>query len=417
MIPVGYVALWIFIFSLPWEAVVITAGTAVVPRLTGAVALGSAVLAVTLTGRLRRWHLFHIAALLFVLLAGLNLFFFTQGRVPAKYYTFVQLFLVLWMIWEIARSRRAVHGLLLAYVLGAYVAALLTVMVFHSHAGALRRYAAGDFNPNWLAMTLVLAVPMAWYLSTVFQQRLLRLVCRAYLPVGLLAVGLTGSRGGMLTAAVALMIVPLSMTRLTLGRLIAAMVTLGLTATVAVIYVPQKVVDRLATTSNAVSTGSFGGRFRFWNAGLEAFAHKPFLGYGPGGFIRAIYPILGSESLVAHNSFISVLVEEGLIGLLFYVAMMVAVLRAVLRLPRFERRFALVLLVTLLIAMLPTSWEDRKPVWFILAALLGLSQAPIPARASAQGQAPMSQPAVRPATEMRPQRPGPRPRASSEASG
>lgn len=417
MIPVGYVALWIFIFSLPWEGVIVTGGTAVVPKLTGMIAVASAALAVTLTGRLRRWHLFHVAALLFVLVAGVNLFFTApQGHIPAKYYTFVQLFLVLWMIWEIARSPRAVHGLLLAYVSGAYVAALLTLTVLHSHGAAMRRYVAGDFDPNDLAMTLTLAVPMAWYLGTVFQKRVLRLFCRAYLPLGLLAVGLTGSRGGMLTAGVALMIVPLSMTKLTPGRLIAAMITLAITATVAATYVPEKVVERLATTSSDISRLSFGGRFKFWVAGLEAFTQKPLMGYGTGGFVRAIYPILGSVSLVAHNSFISLLVEEGIVGLLLYVTMMLAVLGAVLRLPKFDRRFALLLLATLFVAMSPLTWEDRKPVWFILAALLGLSQATLAARASAQGQAPASQPPVRPPTEIRP-RPGPRPRASWEARG
>lgn len=417
MIPVGYVALWIFIFSLPWEGVIVTGGTAVVPKLTGMIAVASAALAVTLTGRLRRWHLFHVAALLFVLVAGVNLFFTApQGHIPAKYYTFVQLFLVLWMIWEIARSPRAVHGLLLAYVSGAYVAALLTLTVLHSHGAAMRRYVAGDFDPNDLAMTLTLAVPMAWYLGTVFQKRVLRLFCRAYLPLGLLAVGLTGSRGGMLTAGVALMIVPLSMTKLTPGRLIAAMLTLAITATVAANYVPEKVVERLATTSSDISRLSFGGRFKFWVAGLEAFTQKPLMGYGTGGFVRAIYPILGSVSLVAHNSFISLLVEEGIVGLLLYVTMMLAVLGAVLRLPKFDRRFALLLLATLFVAMSPLTWEDRKPVWFILAALLGLSQATLAARASAQGQAPASPAPVRPATEIR-QRPGPRPRASWEARG
>lgn len=417
MIPVGYVALWIFIFSLPWEGVIVTGGTAVVPKLTGMIAVASAALAVTLTGRLRRWHLFHVAALLFVLVAGVNLFFTApQGHIPAKYYTFVQLFLVLWMIWEIARSPRAVHGLLLAYVSGAYVAALLTLTVLHSHGAAMRRYVAGDFDPNDLAMTLTLAVPMAWYLGTVFQNRVLRLFCRAYLPFGLLAVGLTGSRGGMLTAGVALMIVPLSMTKLTPGRLIAAMITLAITATVAATYVPEKVVERLATTSSDISRLSFGGRFKFWVAGLEAFTHKPLMGYGTGGFVRAIYPILGSVSLVAHNSFISLLVEEGIVGLLLYLTMMLAVLGAVLRLPKFDRRFALLLLATLFVAMSPLTWEDRKPVWFILAALLGLSQATLAARASAQGQAPASQPPVGLPTEIRP-RPGPRPRASWQARG
>ena len=49
---------------------------------------------------------------------------------------------------------------------------------------------------------------------------------------------------------------------------------------------------------------------------------------------------------------------------------------AVLRLPVLERRFALVLLATLAVAMLPLTWEDHKQVWFILAVLLGMSQAP-----------------------------------------
>ena len=34
---------------------------------------------------------------------------------------------------------------------------------------------------------------------------------------------------------------------------------------------------------------------------------------------------LGSEALVAHNSFLSVLVEEGLVGLMLYLAMMLSV--------------------------------------------------------------------------------------------
>jgi O-antigen ligase len=83
---------------------------------------------------------------------------------------------------------------------------------------------------------------------------------------------------------------------------------------------------------------------------------------------------------VAHNSFLSVLVEHGIVGFLFYMGMFVAVVVSVLRLPLLERRFALVLLATLGVAMFPLTWEDRRPVWFVLAVLLGLSQTRIAAR-------------------------------------
>jgi len=48
---------------------------------------------------------------------------------------------------------------------------------------------------------------------------------------------------------------------------------------------------------------------------------------------------------------------------------------ALMRLRGLERRFTLVLLATIAVAMLPLSWDDRKTVWFVLAALAGLARA------------------------------------------
>jgi hypothetical protein len=373
---ITYGALWLFIFVLPWEGVIRFGGVSIVSRASGALALGICVLTVVISGKVRRWHPLHFAALAFVLCAGLG-FLFQGGpaqKVTNKYYTFVQLFAMIWMIWEVAKTPRRLQGLTLAYVFGAYAAAIATLVLFRHEAAELRRFAVGGIDPNDLAMKLALAVPMAWYLSGVYQKPWLRLLCRAYLPVGLLALTLTGSRGGLIVAFVALSIIPLSMDRLTAGRLVTALAILMLTGILAAAFVPDVVVHRLATTSNEVESASFGGRFRLWMAGLRAFTYKPLLGYSTGGFIAAIYPQLGAESLVAHNSFISVLVEEGLIGLILYCLMLYAAVAAVMKLPRRERRFGQVLLASLFLAMSPLTWEDVKPVWFILAVVVGLSQ-------------------------------------------
>jgi len=413
---IAYAALWLFVFSVPWEGVIRIGGISIVSRMAGVVALGVTLLAVVIAGRMRRWHVFHIAALLFVLCAGFGLFFFSSTReLPNKFYTYIQLFAVLWMAWELAPSRGALYGLLLAYVMGAYVASVTTVMLYHRQAAVLRRFAVGDVDPNDLAMMLALAVPMAWYLGMVFHRPLLRLVCRAYLPVGLFGLGLTGSRGGMLTAMVALMIVPLSMTKLSPGRLAAAMITLTLSGVLVAVYLPDKVVDRLASTHSSVSSLSLGGRFKLWVAGLEAFVAKPLMGYGTSGFIRAIYPKLGRDSLVAHNSFISLLVEQGLIGFLCYMAMMLVALSTVLRLPRIDRRFGLVLLATLFLAMSPLTWEDRKPVWLVMALLVGLAEASVAMRGGGQGQVPVTGLPVGPPRRVRPPDPAPGPRGRSGA--
>jgi O-antigen ligase len=373
MISLAYAALWMFVFSLPWEGVVRIGGVAVVSRVTGMLALAIALLAIVISARIRRWHTFHIAALLFVIWAGCVLLVSHMPEWPNKFWTFVQLFLVLFMVWELAASWRRVLGLLMAYVFGAYVAAFQTILVYRTTAGALRRFAAGEVDPNDLAMNLVLALPIAWYLGMTYRQPLLRWACRAYLPVGLVAIGLTGSRGGMVATIVALLIVPLTMTKLTPARLAAAIVILGVSGALAVAYVPEKLVQRFATTGTEVQEGSLHGRVDIWKAGIKAFAQRPLMGYGTANFKAAVRP--WGEGQVAHNSYLSVLVEEGLVGFLLYATMFIAVFMARRNLPLLDRRFMLVMLATLGTAMLPLTWEDRKPVWFILAALLGLSQA------------------------------------------
>ena len=377
MSSIAYAVLWLFVFVLPWDGVVRVDNTAILSQTTGILAMGCTVFAVLSSGRLRRWHTFHAAALLFVLTAGFELLvFYSSGpRPPAKFYTYVQLLLMVWMIWELAPSRGRVLNLLLAYVLGAYMASFQTLLLYRSSGGGLRRFAAGGVDPNDLAMTMALGVPMAWYLSNTYRKPVVRWICRGYLPIGVLAIGLTGSRGGLLASIVALTIVPLSMTRLSPGRLAIAIAMLFLSGGLAVVYVPEKIVERLATTSTEVEDLRLGGRFKLWRAGLRALPEHPLLGYGTAGYIRAISPQLGPASQVAHNSFISVLVEQGLIGLGLFLVMFGAAYRATRRLPLLERRFGLVLMATLVVAMLPLTWEHRKPVWFILAAVVGLSQA------------------------------------------
>ena len=381
MTQVAYAFLWVFVFSLPWERFLVLPGVAIISRVTGGLALGLALLAVVVSGRFRRWDKLHIFALLFWLWAGACFLVYHSGdRLPAKYWTYGQLLLVLWMVWELAVTEARQRGLLLAYVLGGYVAALDTLLLYRQHAGAMRRFAAGGADPNDMAMALALALPMAWYLSITARSAFVRWAGRGFVPLGVLAIGLAGSRGGMIAASIALLIVPLSMTKLTPGRMISAMVMLLAAGMLAVTYLPETTIERLSTIGTEVEGGRIGGRGKLWRAGLEAYAYHPITGFGTGHFKSAITPILGPAAQVAHNSFISVLVEQGIVGFLLYMGMLWSALVSVLRLRGVERRFALVLFMTLIVTMTPLTWEDRRVVWIVIAILLGFSQAVLQTR-------------------------------------
>jgi O-antigen ligase len=404
MVSIPYAALWLFVFSLPWQGIIRVGNVAVVGRLLGALALASALMAVVISARFRRWQLFHVAAMLFVIWCGIGVFYFEMPNVPKKFWTFVQLFAVLWMIWELAPTTQRLRGLLAAYLLGAYVSALNTVLLLRT-GEAMRRFAAGGMDPNDLAMTLALAVPTAWYLGITTPRPVFRWIARGYLPIGLLAVILTGSRGGMLTALVGLLIIPLTGARLSPGKMAAAVVLLAAAGGLAVAYVPENIVARLESTGTEVEDARLGGRFKLWVAGANAFMKQPVMGYGTSGFIPAIEPELGPRAQVAHNSFLSVLVEEGLIGFMLYATMLVTAFLSIRRLPALERRFALVLLLTMCTAMMPLTWEDVKAVWFTMALVIGMAHAHDlwSGRAQEQRRPLRATPSVRPRPVPRPQ--------------
>jgi O-antigen ligase len=371
---IAFAALWLFVFAVPWENVLIIPGVGTISRLIGIVAFGLVLLHVLGTTRVRRLESFHLLALLFVLWVCAGAFWATDhGRMELKVQRFIQLLLMVWMLWELATTPKRQRALMVAYVLGAYVAAYKTFGVYYSELGTTNvRFSAPNFDPNDLGMLLALAIPMAWYLGSTLEQPLLRWVSRLYIPVGLVAIGLTASRGALLASIVGLCIIPFTLRRISKGLIIASVPLTLLSVYLIVSFVPKTSWQRFSTTRSEVTEGSLNTRRDIWMAGLQTVQRHPLQGTGPGGFDSAVSPILGSDH-AAHNAFLSVLVEEGLIGLVLYLAMLGIVFLRIWTLPHLERRFQLILLMALFVAMLPLTWEDRKPVWFILGLLVAQS--------------------------------------------
>jgi len=374
--------LWCFVFVLPWDVLTKLPVVGSIPRLVGLAASAVCVLYILARRRVRPPSWFHLFALLFVLWAGATSLWSVDPEATwTVFLTYLQLLVLVWLIWEIAWSPDRQHALLRAYVLGASVAALVTIHNYLSgvtipgvHVGVNAvRFTALNQDVNELGLTLALGLPMAWDVS--LSQARGAWSWRLYLPLAITAILLTGSRGAVLTGLVGLSIIPWTLRRMRLRTKVALYALAAGSLVLASYLVPNASLARIASTRADIEAGYFGGRVPVWLAGLEVAREHPLVGVGAGGYQEAVEPTIHQE-MVAHNVLLSILVEDGTVGLLLFVAMLAALLTPLRHVPSFQRRLSIVLFLTLAVGSMALSWDHRKQFWFVLGVLAAQAAQP-----------------------------------------
>lgn len=375
---VAHALLLMLAFVLPWEDSMVLPGIGSIGRLFSVLLLAASSLALLVPGgiRLRRPSLFLLLALGFVLLSCISLLWsLDPSSTLVQLAIRLQLFLLVFFIWQLVDSPGRRLAVMQAYVLGCCVAALNAVLNYATGSEAVyQRYSASGTDPNEFATILALGIPMAWLIVLSGRHRPLFWPTLLSIPLAVFGVLLTSSRGGALVTLAALACIPLTIAALPRRRrtavwLVAAMGMSGLA-----LAGPQLAdflsssLTRLASTSRELSSGTLNERSEIWSAGFRLLEGHVLRGVGAGAFPEAVAPLVGDPK-VAHNTFISILVELGPLGLLIFVTALLSVALPLLRLPRQEMICYLLLAGTLVLGLLPLTWEGRKVTWFVLALL------------------------------------------------
>jgi putative inorganic carbon (HCO3(-)) transporter len=188
---------------------------------------------------------------------------------------------------------------------------------------------------NYLAATLVLALPLAFY--KIGSRRLLeRLVAIGLVPTFMVGVVLTGSRSGTLALAAVLGLLAWRFRR---RRFSMGVLVVLLLATV--VAAPSHYWSRTETIADYQEERAAESRIELWRAGLRMFLDHPLTGVGQGNFIWVsprytdnYYQIWTGQGYVAHNIFIQFLAEGGLQSLLAFVAFLWVTFRGLRRVRR-----------------------------------------------------------------------------------
>jgi hypothetical protein len=201
--------LLLFAFAIPWEySLDLGEPFGNIARIVGLVLLLAAIPAVLQAGRIRtpgpvQW----LVLALYLWFCGSYFWTIEPLLTLEKMRGYFQEMMIVWLVWEFAETPRDLRSLLQAYVAGAWVLAALTFSNFSSAdaiaAGQIRFVAEGQ-DPNDAARYLDLGFPLAALLLNSESRWRGRILALGYLPIGLVAVLLTASRGGFLAVVVAL---------------------------------------------------------------------------------------------------------------------------------------------------------------------------------------------------------------------
>jgi O-antigen ligase len=367
--------LLLFVFAIPWEySLDVGEPLGNVARIIGLVLLLAAIPAVLQAGRLRTPGLMQWLVLVLYLWFCCSYFWtIDQQATLEKIRGSIQEMMIVWLIWEFAESAHDLLDLIRAFVAGSWVLAGLTLVNFASVeviATNQIRFVATGQDPNDMARFLDLAFPLAALLANCEPRWSGRLLGLGYLPLGLIAVVLTGSRGGFLAALVALGGCALLLVRGRPKTLVAAFFALPLIGVAMWAGVPHETFERLMTIPAQLTSGNLNNRANIWIAGWDAFVRSPWFGTGAGTFVSAA----GMDPQdTAHNTPLSILVGGGLCALSIAVCVMVVAIKSLMRI----RGPLLVALGTALAVWMLTSLaatvEESRTTWLLfgLIALAG----------------------------------------------
>ncbi len=201
-------------------------------------------------------------------------------------------------------------------------------------------------HSNWLAMMILLILPLNVYLLNWTKDRRLKSLVYFALAMELLTLVLTFTRTGLLIGIVLVSLLLLKrLSKITPLRLFACLLALC----VAWVVLPQAYKERVLSPKQYTQSTSVQSRLELQKTAVRYFAEHPFTGLGVGGFgldfihennqtaTTMKYLFKNREVFIGtHNMYLQIACEIGVIGLLLFVLFYGRMLRDI---SRAEQRF------------------------------------------------------------------------------
>lgn len=322
-----------------------------------------------------------------LLFAGVSMLWAADsGQTRFAWGRLFQVAVLLVVTFTAASTREGFRTLVYGYLLASVVTSLYAVGSGNYNVASGRL--AGPIEPDYFASELIPAVIIACFLFTTTRSRRTRWLSAAVIGADISAFVLTQSRGAIVGLAVGLLAAVVFA-----GRAKPRMLALMLVVAAAGLgyYVGYKPAHVFQGGARGGLSATSSGRVDEWRVALRVFGGHPLGGVGFGNyqtvegsyatqtFNLSFVSYIVKDRLVAHNTYLQVLAELGLVGLSLFLIILGLPLRlagrALVWLGRqrdeleFHVRGLFAGVIGLLAAYVFLSAEYEKALWFLLALL------------------------------------------------
>ena len=267
------------------------------------------------------------------------------------------------------------------------------------------RFTSGGLHPNDYGGLLVCVFFVAYFILSEKLRAAKYIIVPTLFAVFFYGVFASQSRAALLAflmAPLLLLIVPA--VRVRSLRFVILIFSLAIVMLMSILYVDpsvgEKIVTRYQALSEFQSAETWSGRWSIWGGAVRVIASDPLIGVGAGNFPSAVYEysfqagIMEASrqgSATAHNTFLAMAAELGVIGLALFLGVLIFAGRRAKVLASRNSTVGIGLLYAFtayVIMGLATTWETQKIAYIIYGSILSVTLAAQTTEYKREDQAP-----------------------------
>ena len=315
-----------------------------------------------------------IAKILFFIAFIISSFKFSETNYYGVSMNYIQDLMIIILLCQVSNEKDYKHYLQ-AFVFGGLLNAILIffgaylgLQIIHWGEVGEERMTIFGRDPNEMAMVHCFAIAMSLYLMRINKKNLWKITNGVAAILCVASILFTGSRTATI-AVVLLILINFIIARKRLGGFVSGLlVTLLLVFSVYYVgthFLEDSILERYTTMGSEIEEGTMANRTLIWGDCINAFLHadviEMFLGHG-----YNTTPLFTLRGYDAHNVFLKVLVEYGIIGEIIFIYLWCFFVKASLKIKNRDDKFLVIsLLAMVFISFLTLSWIYNTLIWMV----------------------------------------------------